>query len=153
MRPRRSSHFAAPFIAGLAHLAQGDLQRAAVRFGASLHAAPDFFPAAFYIGACYAADGRDREALVAWRAGLVVEPEAPFMHTVVADALLRVRDTTQAVVVLRQAAAVWPDHDEIQMRLGHGARNGGSEPGRDSHLDGYLTRHPDDHERLLWRCG
>ncbi len=144
-----SSHFAAPFIAGLAHLAQGDLQRAAVSFGASLQSAPDFFPAAFYIGACYAADGRDREALVAWRAGLVVEPEAPFMHTVVADALLRLRDTTQAVVVLRQAAAVWPDNDEIQMRLGTALATAGSELDAIRTLDGYLTRHPDDHERLL----
>ena len=144
-----STHFAAPFIAGLAHLAQGDLQRAALSFGASLQSAPDFFPAAFYIGACYAADGRDREALVAWRAGLVVEPEAPFMHTVVADALLRLRDTTQAVVVLRQAVAVWPDHDEIQMRLGTALATAGSELDAIRTLDGYLTRHPDDHERLL----
>jgi VWFA-related protein len=145
----RSDHFAAPFIAGLGHLAQGDLQRAALSFGASLQSAPEFFPAAFYLGACYAADGRDREALVAWRAGLVVEPEAPFMHTVVADALLRLRDTTQAVVVLRQAAAVWPDNDEIQMRLGTALATAGSELDAIRTLDGYLTRHPDDHERLL----
>ena len=144
-----ASHFAAPFIAGLAHLAQGDLQRAAVSFGASLQSAPEFFPAAFYIGACYAADGRDREALIAWRAGLVVEPEAPFMHTVVADALLRLRDTTQAVVVLRQAVAVWPDNDEIQMRLGTALATAGSELDAIRTLDGYLGRHPDDHERLL----
>jgi hypothetical protein len=144
-----SAHFAAPFISGLAHLAQGDLQRAAVSFGASLQSAPEFFPAAFYLGACYAADGRDREALVAWRAGLVVEPEAPFMHTVVADALLRLRDTTQAVVVLRQAAAVWPDDDDIQMRLGTALATAGSELDAIRTLDGYLGRHPDDHERLL----
>jgi tetratricopeptide (TPR) repeat protein len=144
-----SAHFAAPFISGLAHLAQGDLQRAAVSFGASLQSAPEFFPAAFYLGACYAADGRDREALVAWRAGPVVEPEAPFMHTVVADALLRLRDTTQAVVVLRQAAAVWPDDDDIQMRLGTALATAGSELDAIRTLDGYLGRHPDDHERLL----
>jgi VWFA-related protein len=144
-----SDHFAAPFIAGLASLAHGDLQHAAVSFGASLQSAPDFFPAAFYVGACYAADGRDREALVAWRAGLVVEPEAPFMHTVVADALLRLRDTTQAVIVLRQAAAVWPENDEIQLRLGTALASAGSELDAIRTLDAYLARHPDDHERLL----
>ncbi|HYN07440.1 MAG TPA: VWA domain-containing protein [Vicinamibacterales bacterium] len=144
-----SDHFAAPFLAGLAHLAQGDLQRAALSFGASLQSAPEFFPAAFYLGACYAADGRDREALVAWRAGLVVESEAPFMHTVVADALLRLRDTTQAVLVLRQAAGVWPDSDEVQMRLGTALAMAGSAEEAIRILDKYLTRHADDHERLL----
>jgi predicted Zn-dependent protease len=71
------------------------------------------------------------------------------MHTVVADALLRLRDTTQAVIVLRQAAAVWPENDEIQLRLGTALASAGSELDAIRTLDAYLARHPDDHERLL----
>jgi hypothetical protein len=53
------------------------------------------------------------------------------------------------VVVLRQAAAVWPDNDDIQMRLGSAIATAGSELEAIRILDGYLGRHPDDHERLL----
>jgi VWFA-related protein len=84
-----ANHVAAPFLAGLAHLAQADLQNAAVSFGAALKLAPEFSPAAFYLGACFAADGRDRDALVAWRLVSDVDPDAPWIHTQIADALWR----------------------------------------------------------------
>lgn len=91
-----SDHFAAPFVAGLAYFASGDLQHAVENFGASLHAAPTFFPAAFYLGACYAAAGRDRDALIAWRSVPMTEPAGSWVPTMMADSLLRLREPLQA---------------------------------------------------------
>ena len=103
-----SAHFAAPFIEGLDELAAGELQNAVERFGASLRAAPSFFPAAFYLGACYAAVGRDRDALVAWRSVPLPDPAGVWAPTVMADALLRVgeplQSDDQAVLVLAMKA-------------------------------------------------
>jgi tetratricopeptide (TPR) repeat protein len=92
-----ADHVAAPFITGLAHLAQADLQNAAVSFSAAMKLAPEFSPAAFYLGACFAAEGRDREALVAWRLITDVDPDAPWIHTVVADALWRLHQKNDAL--------------------------------------------------------
>ncbi|MCR4373646.1 MAG: hypothetical protein NUW22_02235, partial [Acidobacteria bacterium] len=85
------AHYAAPFFVGLAALARGDLDDAAQQFGASLAAAPDFLPAAYYLGACYATAGRDREAVIAWRSALIADARAPWIYTTLVDALLRTR--------------------------------------------------------------
>jgi VWFA-related protein len=49
------------FLKGLALFGKGELEPAAAQFRAAVDAAPDFLPAAFYLGACYAAGGLDRE--------------------------------------------------------------------------------------------
>jgi VWFA-related protein len=85
-----TGHAAAAFLRGLGHLAAGELQPAVEQFGGALRASPSFFPAAFYLGSCYASAGRDREALIAWRA--VPLPATPGAWTAIAmaDAVLRV---------------------------------------------------------------
>ena len=85
-----SGHFAAAFLRGLGRLASGDLQPAVEEFGATLRAEPSFFPAAFYLGSCYAAAGRDREALVAWRSVPLPASPGAWASIVIADGILRV---------------------------------------------------------------
>ena len=75
---------------GLGHLAAGDLQPAVEEFGDTLKQAPSFFPAAFYLGSCYAAAGRDREALVAWRSVALPSTAGAWASIVISDAVLRV---------------------------------------------------------------
>ena len=52
---------------GIARLRRGDLEPAAAAFRVAIKLASDFPPAAVYLGACYAAGGRDREAAGAWQ--------------------------------------------------------------------------------------
>jgi tetratricopeptide (TPR) repeat protein len=105
------------FVSGLALYSKGDLNAAGDAFRRSLRASPDFFPAIFYLGACYAAGGRDREAAAAWATSLVTEPDAPFIYIVLADALLRARDGAGALDITREAATLWPQNDDVQVRL------------------------------------
>jgi VWFA-related protein len=140
---------AAAFLKGLALYSRGDLEAAAGQFRESLRIDSEFFPAAFYLGSCYAAGGRDREAVGAWQTSLVGESEAPFVYTLLGDALLRLRDATKATEVLKEAADLWPDSDDVQLRLGTAYAIAGRGAEALNTLDPYLARHPDDHERLF----
>jgi predicted Zn-dependent protease len=145
----RSDHVIGNFLAGLAELAHGDVNRAASDFAQALKTVPGFFPAAFYLGACYASGGQDREAATIWRTTLITDPGAPWIYTVLADALLRSNETAQALNLLRETRKLWPENDEVLMRLGTALSKAGQPDQAVKTLDGYLTRHPDDAERRL----
>ena len=82
-----SERLASVFLNGLALYARGQLEAAAGQFREALRLDSEFFPAAFYLGSCYAAGGRDREAAGAWQTSLVTEGDAPFVYTLLGDAL------------------------------------------------------------------
>jgi VWFA-related protein len=145
----QSDHVVGSFLAGLAELARGDVNLAATDFAQALKTVPGFFPAAFYLGACYASGGQDREAATIWRTTLVTHPSAPWIYTVLADALLRSRETAQAVNLLRETVKLWPGNDDVLMRLGTALSMAGQPEQAVKTLDGYLSRHPDDGDRVL----
>jgi len=105
------------FLRGLALFGKGDLEPAAAQFRASLRISPDFLPAAFYLGACYAAGGRDREAAGAWQTSLVSESDARIVYDVLADAWLRLREGEQASSILAEAREKWAGDDSFVPRL------------------------------------
>jgi len=147
--PATARELTPTFLRGLALLSLGDLEGAAGQFRDSLRISSEFLPAAFYLGACYAAGGRDREAAGAWQTSLVTEDDAPFVYTLLGDALMRINESLQAVEILREAANLWPDNDDVRARLGTAyvmSGNGGS--ALDT-LDPYFDRHPDDVDRLF----
>ncbi len=92
----------AAFLCGLALYSKGELEPAAARFREALRLDSEFFPAAFYLGSCYAAGGRDQEAVGAWQLALVTESDAPFIYTLLGDALLRLREVDQALEILER---------------------------------------------------
>jgi thioredoxin-like negative regulator of GroEL len=145
----QSDHVVGSFLSGLAELARGDVNLAATDFAQALKTVPGFFPAAFYLGACYASGGQDREAATIWRTTLVTHPSAPWIYTVLADALLRSRETAQAVNLLRETVKLWPENDDVLMRLGTALSMAGQPEHAVKTLDGYLSRHLDDAERVL----
>ncbi len=149
LQPVRTDTLAPVFLAGLDLYARGDLELAAGKFRDALRIDSEFFPAAFYLGACYAAGGRDREAAGAWQTSLVTESHAPFIYTLLGDALLRLRDNDQALDILTEASGLWPDNEQVRMRLGTAQAAAGRLPDAVRTLDPYLTAHPEDHERLL----
>lgn len=112
-----TTHFAAPFFRGLAALAAGTLDDAVTHFAASLKAAPDFLPAGFYLGACYAAAGRDGDALTAWRTGLIADDRAPWIYTTALDAALRAGDARFALQLSTDGITRWPARADLRLRL------------------------------------
>jgi tetratricopeptide (TPR) repeat protein len=137
----------AAFLSGLALYSKGELEPAAARFREALRLDSEFFPAAFYLGTCYAAGGRDLEAVGAWQLALVTEGDAPFIYTLLGDALLRLREVDQALAILDDAAARWPENDEVQVRIGAALAMAGKRADALRKLETYLDKHPDDQER------
>lgn len=137
------------FLRGLALFGQGSLERAATEFRAALRASNDFLPAAFYLGACYAAGGRDREAAGAWQTSLVSEGDSRIVYEVLADAWLRLKDGTRADAIIAEAQARWPGDDRFAPRaaaakvlLNH--RNAAL-----AALEPYLEKHPGEAQALF----
>jgi VWFA-related protein len=140
---------AAVFLKGLALLSSGDLNGAMGKFRDALRIDSEFFSAAFYLGACYAAGGRDRDAAGAWQTSLITESNAPFVYTLLGDALLRLRDMDQAIDVLTEARSLWPDDDQVTIRLGTALVMANKPVEALKLLEPYLAAHPADHERLF----
>ena len=144
-----NSQLAAAFFDGLAKYSRGDLTGAAERFRETSKLEPDFLPAAFYLGACYAAGGNDRNAAGAWQMSLITEGEAPFIYTLLGDAFLRIGDMNEALDILKEAANMWPENDEVELRLGTAYARASKPVEAVQALDRYLTRHSDDQDRLF----
>jgi VWFA-related protein len=140
---------AAVFLKGLASLSKGDLKGAEARFRDALRLDSEFLPAAFYLGACYAAGGRDKEAAGAWQTALITESNAPFVYTLLGDALLRLRDVDQALDVLTEARTLWPADGGVTMRLGTALLLAKKPADAIKALHPYLDAHPADHDVLL----
>ncbi len=115
-----SDRLSPAFLKGVALLAKGQLEPAAAELRQALRLADDFLPAAFYLGACYAAGGKDEEAVGAWQTALVTEGGARIVYDVLADALLRLDDADQAIEIINEAHARWPDDDGLLLRLAVG---------------------------------
>jgi VWFA-related protein len=147
--PALAGQLAPTFLRGLTLLAQGRLEDAASRFREAIRLSSEFFPAVFYLGACYAEGGRDREAAGAWQTALVTESESPFVYTLLGEALLRLDEGLSALEIAREARQQWPEDDEV-LAL-EAAALAALGQGRDAIaiLDGVVQRHPDDHARLF----
>jgi VWFA-related protein len=103
-----ASPLAASFVSGLGRLQSGDLEGAANDFRSALRAAPDFAPAMVYLGACYAAGSKDKEAASAWQTVLLREREAPGVAALAIDAWLRVERNAAALALIKQSRTRWP---------------------------------------------
>jgi VWFA-related protein len=96
------------FRAGLTELQAGRSRQAEALFRQTLRAAPDFVGIAFFLGACHAAGGRDREAIGAWQMSLLSKG-ADAAYPAIVDAMLRVGENTKALALLKEAPNAWPD--------------------------------------------
>jgi tetratricopeptide (TPR) repeat protein len=144
-----NSQLATTFFDGLAHYSRGDLEGAAAKFRETIRLESDFLPAAFYLGACYAAGGKDRDAAGAWQMSLITEGQAPFIYTLLGDAFLRLNEMNGAIDILKEAAGLWPGNDQVQLRLGTAYARSSRPVEAVQTLDPYLSQHPEDQERLL----
>ncbi len=104
------------FLRGLEKYRTGKLEDAAKEFRASVRQSSDFLPGIFYLGACYAAGGRGREAVGAWQTSLVGDDSSPDVFQLLVDGFLRLGDTDAAISTLDEAAAKWPEDLRFVLR-------------------------------------
>jgi tetratricopeptide (TPR) repeat protein len=144
LRDGAPDQLSTPFLRGLALFARSELVPASEQFRASLRISSEFLPAVFYLGACYAAGGKDREAVGAWQTSLATEGDARIIYDVLADALLRLIEGERALEILTEARERWPDDDLFLPRLAAAQALTGRRDEAIKTLRPYLDRHPDD---------
>src|SRR4029453_9355358 len=93
---------AGSLLRGIELLMKGDLNPAANQFGVALRNAPDAPIASFFLGACYAAAGRDKEAVSSWERARAAKLDLPVLQLVIADAWLRLGQPADALEPLRR---------------------------------------------------
>ena len=140
---------AAAFLKGLDLYAKGQINEAATQLNIAAGPKRDFYPAAFLLGACFAAGGKDRDAAGIWQMALGSEQRPPIAYTLLADARMRGGQADAVVNILKPAYAQRPTDDELGKRLAVAymmtAAFGEALP----ILDGYLIRHPADPDALF----
>ena len=139
-----ADQLAITFVRGLELLAKDDLEGAARQFRAAVKIRSDFFPAVFYLGACYAAGGRDREAVGAWQTTLIGEAETAAVYEALADAYLRLGDWNDAASILEEAEERWRGDSRFAPRLAASLVAAGKTAEALARLDAHLEKNPAD---------
>ncbi len=132
------------FLRGLGLFARGQDAPAADQFRAALRLSSEFLPAVFYLGACYAAGGNDREAAGAWRTALVDDAVAPTGYRLIGEALLRANEPEEALEMLEEAQGLWPTAETWQRPLGFAHALAGHRAEAVAALGEHVERRPDD---------
>ena len=140
---------AAAFLQGLDLLRQGQLDKAATQLNLAAGPRRDFYPAAFYLGTCYAAIGRDRDAAGVWQQAIGSAVRPPVAYAWLADARFRAGQPAAVIELLQSAHERWPADDDIARRLGLALVMTGRHGEASPVLEGYLSRHPKDEDALL----
>ena len=140
---------AAAFFRGFDLFTKGQLNEAAGQLQLSAGPRRQFFPAAFYLGAVFAAAGRDRDAAGTWQLALGSEPRPSVAYTLTADARIRDNLPDAAIDVLKPAYARAPTDDEIGRRLAMAYLMTSHYAEALPILDGYLSRHATDQNFLF----
>jgi VWFA-related protein len=140
---------AAQFLRGLELFLKGQLEQAATQFQAAAGPRREYFPAAFYFGACLASAGRDRDAAGVWQLAMGKEPRPSFAYTMFADARLREGQAGSVIDVLRPAFERAPDDLQIAKRLAVAYVMTGKYAEAVPVLETYLSQHPTDADALF----
>ena len=137
---------AAAFLKGLDFFSKGQLDQAATQFNTAAGPRREYFPAAFYLGACYAAAGRDRDAAGVWQLAASGGHRPGPVYRLLADARLRARQAASVIDVLEPVHARQPADDEVGRRLALAYLLAGRYADALPLLDGYTQRHAGDQE-------
>ena len=140
---------AGSILRGIELFAKGDLNPAANQFGVALRNPPDAPIASFYLGACYAAAGRDKEAVAAWERARAANLQLPALQLVIADAWLRLGQPADALEPLRQALERQPQDDDIRRNLAIAQAHLGLHELAYPTIVPFLDRNPKDADALL----
>ncbi|HEX9190335.1 MAG TPA: tetratricopeptide repeat protein, partial [Vicinamibacteria bacterium] len=138
------------FLRGVSYYARGSLPAALTHLQDALRASSELFPAAVYLGACYAAAGKDLDAIGAWQTALIDESgKSPVLYALLGDALARTGEHQQAVDILQEGAAAFPGDDRLKRRLAIATAKGGGREAALPLLSSWVAAHRDDREASL----
>ncbi len=140
---------AGSLLRGLELLMKGQLNPAANQFGVALRNAADAPIASFYLGVCYAAAGRDKEAVASWERARAAKLQLPALQTVLADAWLRLGRPADALEPLREALAREPQNDNIRRNLAIAQSYLGLHEQAYPTIVSFLEKNPTDADGLL----
>jgi tetratricopeptide (TPR) repeat protein len=140
---------AGSLLRGLELLSKGQLDPAANQFNVALRNAPDGPLASFYLGACFAAAGKDKEAVAAWERARAAKLDLPGMPVIVADGWLRLGQPAQALEPLRDALEREPRNDDIRKNLAIAQSHLGLHEQAYPTIVPFLDAHPSDVDALL----
>ena len=138
------------FLRGVSLYARGQPGPALTQLQSALRQSSDLFPAAVYMGACYASIGKDLEAIGAWQTALVGETGgSPVLYALLADALTRVKETQQAIDILVEGLGAFPHDAGLRRRLALAHAAAGHRDEALPLLTAWVDAHPDDNDALL----
>jgi VWFA-related protein len=140
---------AGAILRGLDFLNKGQIDPAATQFGVALRNAPDSALASFYLGACYAAAGRDREALANWERAKAAQLALPALPVVIAEAYLRQGQPAKAIGPLGEALASQPQNDVLRKNLAVAQSRLGQHEQAYATITPYLERNGTDADALM----
>jgi Flp pilus assembly protein TadD len=140
---------AGSILRGIELLMKGQLDPAANQFGVAMRNAPDAPLASFFLGACYAAAGRDKEAVSAWERARAAQLQVPALQAVLADGWLRLGRPADAVEPLRQVLAREPQNDDVRKNLAIAQSYLGLHEQAYPTVVPYLEKHPSDVDALI----
>jgi tetratricopeptide (TPR) repeat protein len=140
---------AGSLLRGIELLMKGDLNPAANQFAVALRSAPDAPLASFFLGACYAAAGRDKEAVTAWERARAAQLNLPALQLVIADAWLRLGQPADALEPLRLALERDPRDDNVRRNLAVAQSHLGLHEQAYPTIVPFLDRNPKDTDALM----
>ncbi|HSK09934.1 MAG TPA: tetratricopeptide repeat protein, partial [Vicinamibacterales bacterium] len=149
LEPGQPGDPALPFLRGLALFEKGEFQPASNEFRAAIAEAPELLVGAFYLGACYAAGGRDDQAIGAWQTSLAALGRYPAVYRFLGDALIRTGQADRASQLLADAAARWPGEEAFRARMVGAAVEAGRYEQALDHADDLIAGEPDDSSVLF----
>jgi hypothetical protein len=143
----------AGFLKGLTLLSQSQtdqkkLEPAATEFKNAMNRSLDFTAPMIYLGAAFAANGKDKEAAAIWRTALIREGDAASLHVMLADAQLRQGRGDLAVDDLAKARERWPDDTGLKRRYAVSALLSGQRAEGLKVLDELIDSKTDDETSL-----
>src|SRR5262245_21573839 len=143
----------AAFLKGLTLLSESQtdekkLEAAATEFKSAMNRSLDFAAPMVYLGASFAANGKDKEAAAIWRTALIREGDAAPLHVMLADAQLRQGRGDLAVDDLAKARERWPDDTGLKRRYAVAALLSGQRVEGLKMLDELIDSKTDDETSL-----
>ena len=138
------------FARGLLALRLPNGPAAATQFELAVERAPASIAAMLYLGAAWAASGKDDDAAGIWQLALGEPGVGLDWHLCQIDALVRIGDRAAALVALRTLAARYPDSTAVLARLVEVELAQGLADDARPHLSRLLEINPDDPEARWW---
>jgi VWFA-related protein len=140
---------AGSMLRGIELLMKGDLNTAANQFGVALRNPADAPLASFFLGACYAAAGRDKEAVAAWERARAAKLPLPALQVILADGWLRLGQPDAALEPLREALERNSQDDGVRRNLAVAQSHLGLHEQAYPTIVPFLDRNPKDADALM----